>query len=121
MVKKTITCISCPMGCQVTATIEGDVVTAVEGNTCARGEKYARKEVISPTRIVTSTVKVNGGDLPVVSVKTASDIPKGNVKNCVQALRGLSVQAPVSIGQIVLENVAGTGVSIIATKEIGVS
>ncbi|SEA78386.1 CxxC motif-containing protein [Eubacterium aggregans] len=119
--KKTITCISCPMGCQITATIEAGVVTAVEGNTCARGEKYARKEVISPMRIVTSTVKVDGGELAMVSVKTASDIPKGEVENCVWALKGLCVQAPVSIGQIILENVAGTGVSIIATKEIGVS
>ena len=79
---------------------------------------YARKEVTNPTRIVTSTVRVTGGELPVVSVKTASDIPKEKIRACVLALKSIRVAAPVSIGDVVAENVAGTGVSIVATRNV---
>ena len=74
MNKINLICIQCPMGCPLTVTIEEGIVTGVSGNTCKRGEIYARKEVTDPTRIVTSTVRVTGGDTPVVSVKTRTDI-----------------------------------------------
>lgn len=115
---KNLTCINCPLGCPLTVTMENNEVTGVTGNTCPRGEAYARKECTAPTRIVTSTVRVQGGRLPVVSVKTASDIPKGKIKDCVAALKDVSLTAPVRIGDIVVANVAGTGVNIIATKNI---
>ena len=73
----------------------------------------------NPTRIVTSTVRVSGGVLPVVSVKTASDIPKEKVMDCARTLRNVEIQAPVSIGDVVLEDICGTGVPMIATKNIG--
>ena len=90
----------------------------VSGNTCRRGEIYARKEVTNPTRIVTSTVKVVNGTSGTVSVKTKEDIPKEKIFACVQALRGIEVQAPVHIGDVILENVAGTGVDIVATRNV---
>ena len=90
----------------------------VSGNTCRRGEIYARKEVTNPTRIVTSTVKVVNGTSGTVSVKTKEDIPKEKIFVCVQALRGIEVQAPVHIGDVILENVAGTGVDIVATRNV---
>ena len=93
-------------------------VICVSGNTCRRGEIYARKEVTNPTRIVTSTVKVVNGTSGTVSVKTKEDIPKEKIFACVQALKGIEVQAPVHIGDVILENVAGTRVDIVATRNV---
>ena len=112
-------CIGCPLGCPLTVEMEGSEVKAVSGNTCPRGDAYARKEMTNPTRIVTSTVRVAGGRLAMVSVKTASDIPKGKIFDCVKALKDVEVKAPVKIGDVIVENVAGTGVNIIATKNVG--
>ena len=111
-------CIGCPLGCPLTVEMEGSEVKAVSGNTCPRGDAYARKEMTNPTRIVTSTVRVAGGRLAMVSVKTASDIPKGKIFDCVKALKDVEVKAPVKIGDVIVENVAGTGVNIIA-KNVG--
>ena len=115
---RNLTCISCPMGCALTATLEGGEVISVTGNTCKRGDDYARKEVTNPTRIVTSTVMVKGGSLDMVSVKTKNDIPKGKIFDCVRALKGVCVEAPVHIGDVVVSDICGTGVDVIATKEI---
>ena len=118
MEERKLICIGCPMGCPLTVEIDGAEVVSVTGNTCKRGDVYARKEVTNPTRIVTSTVRVTGGDHEMVSVKTKEDIPKGKIFECVQALKGVSVQAPVHIGVVILEDVAGTGVPIVATKNV---
>ena len=118
MEQKNLTCIGCPLGCQITVELENGEVISVTGNTCKRGDDYARKEVTSPTRIVTSTVRVVNGKAPMVSVKTKSDIPKDKIFDCARALKEIEVQAPVSIGDIVLENVAGTGVDMVATKNV---
>ena len=106
------------MGRMLSVTFENGEVTEVTGNTCKRGDVYARKEVTNPTRIVTSTVKVSGGTLAMVSVKTKTDIPKGKIFDCVRALKTVCVKAPVHIGDVILENVADTGVDIIATKNV---
>ena len=113
---RELTCIGCPLGCAITVTMDGSTVTAVTGNTCPRGDAYARKEVTNPTRIVTSTVRVNGGIYPMANVKTASDIPKGRIFDCVNALKDITVNAPLKIGDVVLSDVAGTGVDIIAAE-----
>lgn len=118
METRELICINCPLGCALTVTLENGEVTHVTGNTCPRGGAYARKECTNPTRIVTTTVRVEGGRLPVVSVKTASDIPKGKIAACVRALKDVKVKAPVHIGDVILENAAGTGVNIIATKDV---
>ncbi len=118
MEKRDLICIGCPMGCALSVEIEGNEVVSVTGNTCKRGDVYARKEVTNPTRIVTSSVKVEGGTLAAVSVKTKEDIPKGKIFDCVKALKDVSVKAPVHIGDVVLTDAAGTGVDIIATKNV---
>lgn len=115
---RNLTCISCPMGCPVTVEMDGDEILSVSGNTCKRGEIYARKEVINPTRIVTSTVKVIGGKADMVPVKTKTDIPKSRIFDCVRALKGITVKAPVHIGDIILADAAGTGVAVVATKNV---
>ena len=118
MEQKELICIGCPLGCNLTVQMEGGNVVSVSGNTCKRGDDYARKEMTDPRRIVTSTVRVNGGRLPVVSVKTASDIPKNKIAECLLQLKGVEVSAPVKIGDVVLKNAAGTGVPFVATKEV---
>lgn len=118
MEKRELTCISCPIGCHLQVDLEDGKVIKVTGNTCKRGQVYGEKECTNPTRIVTSSVRVVDGKHDVVSVKTANDIPKGKIFDCVEALKGIEVKAPVRIGDIILENAAGTGVNIIATKNI---
>lgn len=115
---RNLTCINCPMGCPLTVEMEGDEVISVTGNTCKRGDTYARKEVSNPTRIVTSTVKVTGGKADMVSVKTREDIPKGKIFDCVKDLKGVEVKAPVHIGDVIVPNAAGTGIDIVATKNV---
>lgn len=115
---KNLTCINCPMGCALTVEMNGDEVINVSGNTCSRGEAYARKEVTDPTRIVTSTVRVAGGKTDMVSVKTKEDIPKGKIFECIRELQNVRVQAPVHIGDVIAANIADTGVDVVATKNV---
>lgn len=116
MEKRELICIGCPLGCMLTVEMEGVTVTNVTGNTCPRGKAYAEKEVTNPTRIVTSSVRVCGGDRVSVSCKTKSDIPKGKIFDVARALKDVEVKAPVNIGDVLLEDVAGTGVEIVATS-----
>ena len=125
MQTRNLTCIGCPMGCQLTVTLEDGAVTSVTGNHCKIGDNYARKEVISPMRIVTSTVAVlpNKDATPSkdmhyarISVKTASDVPKAKIMDVMDEIKHTYAHAPVSIGDVILANVAGTGVNVIATK-----
>lgn len=118
METKNLICINCPMGCALTVEMDEDRVAGVSGNTCERGEAYAKKEMTDPTRIVTSTVRVVGGKSDMVSVKTKEDIPKGKIFECIKELKTVQVQAPIHIGDVVLTNVAGTGIDVIATKNI---
>ncbi len=118
METRELICIGCPMGCQLKVEMENGEVVSVSGNTCKRGDVYARKEVTNPTRIVTSSVIVEGGSLAAVSVKTKEDIPKGKIFDIMKELKGVKVNAPVHIGDVILSNVAGTGVDIIATKNV---
>lgn len=113
MEKRKLTCIGCPMGCQVEVELDESEVQTVTGNHCKRGDAYARKEVTNPTRIVTTTVRLAGGG--VVPVKTKEDIPKGKIMECVRQLKALEIRGPVEIGQVILKDAAGTGVPVIAT------
>ena len=118
MEKKEFVCIRCPLGCNITVATEGNEIRSITGNTCQRGADYVTKELTDPRRIVTSLVRVTGGELPVASVKTASDIPKAKIQDCILALKEIDLQAPVHMGDIVVENVCGCGVNIIATRSI---
>lgn len=118
MEERNLICINCPLGCSLTVTLNEGAVVSVTGNTCPRGEAYGRKECTHPTRIFTSTVRITDGSLPVVSVKTASDIPKEKMEECAAQLKTVVVSAPVHIGDVILENAAGTGVPIIATRNV---
>ena len=118
METRELICIGCPLGCPLTVTMDKDEIT-VTGNTCPRGDAYARKEVTNPTRVVTSTVRLEGGTIDRVSVKTADDIPKGKIFDCMEQIRKTAVKAPVAIGDVIIPDCAGTGVAVIATKNVG--
>ncbi len=116
-----LTCIGCPLGCQIEVMLDEEGgIQLVTGNTCPRGEAYARKEVTAPTRIVTSSVRVYGSKKGerMVPVKTASDIPKGKIMEVIRDLSGVSVPCPVRIGDVLYKNVAGTGVDMVASKNV---
>ena len=115
-----LTCIGCPLGCQIEVMMEDGEILLVTGNTCPRGEKYARKEVTAPTRIVTSSVRVYGSTKGerMVQVKTVSDIPKAKIMDVIRSLAGVSVPCPVHIGDILIHDIAGTGVDMAATKDV---
>lgn len=117
METREMICIGCPLGCNLTVKIDGDNIT-VTGNTCPNGEKYAKNEVTNPTRIVTSTIKVLDGVGERVSCKTNNAIPKGKIFECMDEIRKTKVNAPIKIGDILIKDVAGTGIDIIATKNI---
>ena len=106
------------MGCQITVELENGEVTSVTGNTCGIGDKYARNEVTHPERTVTSTSVVIGGDKPRVSVKTQSNIPKDKIADVMREIDAAVMHAPVHIGDIVVENVCGTGVNVVATRNV---
>lgn len=117
MEKRELTCIRCPLGCQLTVMISGGGV-AVTGNTCPRGAEYGEKEVTFPTRTVTSSIRVEGGELPLVSVKTAEEVPKDRIFDVMRVIKAAKVSAPVKTGDVLIEDAAGTGINIIATKTV---
>lgn len=114
---KNLICISCPMGCELTVEqAPGGEVLSVTGNLCKRGDVYGRKEVTAPTRTVTSTVRVTGGSGPLISVRTKTDIPKDKIWDCMDIIKKASAAAPIAVGDVIIENIAGTGVPLVATS-----
>lgn len=114
---KELICIVCPKGCHLKVDEENGFT--VTGNSCPRGAEYGKVELTNPTRVVTSTVRCQGGVHPRCPVKTDRAVPKGKMFEVMQALEGVVLTAPVEVGQVVLENVCGTGASIVTTRSMG--
>lgn len=115
---RELTCINCPMGCRITVTMDGDSVVSVSGNTCKRGDVYARNEVTSPVRTVTTTIRVNGGSVDRVSCKTKEPVPKDKIFEVMDEINNSGCTVPVNIGDILIEDVACTGIAVVATKAV---
>lgn len=113
-----LTCIKCPIGCQLEVTLENGEVIQVKGNECIRGEQYAKIECVRPTRTLTSILPVVNGVEEMVSVKSSREIPKELLLDAMKLLRGLKVEAPIQIGDVILVNILNTGVDLIATKAV---
>ena len=113
--KREITCIVCPRGCRMVADIQGETVT-VTGNGCSRGEKHAVAEILHPVRSLTSIVRVSNRRDTMVSVKSADPVPKEEMFAIMARIHAAAVEAPIQIGDVILDNVCGT--KIIATKQI---
>ncbi len=112
-------CIGCPLGCRLEVEVDavGDVVE-VRNSICKTGKEYGRQEHLDPRRMVTTTVRVRGGRWEKLPVKTTGAVPKHKVHEVCAALRGAIVEAPAAMGAVVAENVAGTGVDVIATRDM---
>lgn len=118
MTKREMVCVSCPMGCAITVELDdNNEVISVTGNTCPRGDKYARQECTHPERMLTSTVKVEGGRLPVVPVKSASPIPKEMLFDAIKEVNKVTLKAPVTFGDVAVKDILGTGIDIVVTNE----
>lgn len=114
---RELICICCPKGCRMAVTLEGNKVTSVTGNTCKRGKDYAVSEVTAPVRMVTATVRTaEGVSIP---VKTAQPIPKGKIFESMREIKAATLTLPVKMGDVILENVAGTGIPVIAARSAG--
>ena len=114
--KKSLICVSCPLGCPIEVEIENGEVVSVAGNTCKRGDAYARAEITNPVRSLTTSVKVENGLHPVVPVKSSGPVPKDKMFDCMKEINSVTVKAPVKIGDVVIENILGLGVDIVATN-----
>ncbi len=115
MSNRELTCIVCPRGCSLKVELEGKNVVSVTGNACPRGKKYAENECTNPMRTVTTTVKTNDGG--VVSVKTESVIPKEKMLECMELINAVTLELPVKVGDIVLEDVFGSRVIVTQNKD----
>lgn len=111
---RELTCIVCPRGCQLSVELDGDKVVGVSGNICSRGFKYAEAECTHPERTVTTTVRCASGK--VVSVKTSAPVPKAKVFEVMAEINRTVAENGIKIGDVIIENVAGTGVSVVATS-----
>jgi len=119
LTEKKIICVSCPLGCGLNVILdENNEVASVTGNNCPRGAAYAKTEVSDPRRVFASTVRVKGGKLPVCPIRSKTPAPKGKLKEIAKAVAELNVKAPIKIGQVLIHNVCGTDVDIVASRDL---
>ena len=116
METKVMNCIMCPMGCEMTVTSEQGKFISVTGNSCPRGAKYAETEIADPRRMLTTTVRIAGGLLPLLPVVSSDVLPKGKIAECAAYLHHVKVQAPVQTGEVIVADILGLGVDIIASR-----
>lgn len=120
--KVPMTCIICPMGCTMEVELETErntkKVLSVKDNGCKRGEMYAQKEFLNPTRTLTSTIAVDDGAMPLVPVKSAGEVPKNMLLQCMEVVRRSHCKAPVKRGDILIYDILGTGINIVACADV---
>lgn len=121
MAETTIThylCIGCPLGCRLEVEADGPDIVEVRGFSCKIGKKFAEQEHTAPTRMVATSVRVKGGVWARLPVKTEAAVPKDKVLEITDKIHEIEVEAPVKLGDVILENVLGTGVNVIATRDM---
>lgn len=118
MPTKNLTCILCPLSCQLELLIVNDKVQEVRGNSCKQGVEYAGKEYICPTRMLTATVALQKGKINRLPVRTSAEVPKSSISECMGAIKELRVTAPVKRGQVLLSDLAGTGIDLVASRSL---
>lgn len=117
-------CTTCPSECLLTVEVEREAdgavveVHSVTGNCCPRGDKFAHQELTCPMRVLTTTVAVSGGDEALLPVRTAEAIPLALHAQVMSLIRGLVVKTPIRMGDVVLENLLGTNINLIASMDI---
>ncbi len=116
--KKEMICVNCPVGCHLVVEVEDGNVLSVTGNRCPKGEAYGRQECIQPMRYLTTTVRIRGAIHKVLPVISEREIPLELMKQAMEEVKKVVVEAPVCEGDVVLENLAGTGVKLIASRSM---
>ena len=117
--KQEMVCVVCPNGCEIEVeTAQDGSIVSITGATCRRGEAYARQETLSPKRTIASSVRVIGGEQPLCSVRLTQAVPLGDIGRVMEAIRGVTLSAPVTIGDVVIADVLGLGSDVIATKNV---
>ncbi|MHC1693801.1 MAG: DUF1667 domain-containing protein [Eubacteriales bacterium] len=117
MTKRRMTCTVCPVGCELTVSIEDTAVSSVEGNSCKRGVEYAKSEIVDPRRTLTSVVPVDGSDIEMLPVKSSAPIPKARLMEGMGIIKKLRATAPVSMGQVLAEDFILSGVKLVACRD----
>jgi CxxC motif-containing protein len=117
---KEYNCIICPNGCDIEAEVNGTEIISIDWNLCPQGVDYVQNELICPMRTIASSVKVENGELPIVSVRLTNPVPKDRVFEVIDVIRGIKISAPLCIGDVVKENILGLGSDLIVTKNVGV-
>lgn len=110
-------CIVCPKGCHLK--VDENNGFKVTGHSCSRGEVYGKNELMNPIRVVTSTICIEGAEIPRIPVKTNGAIPKQQVFELMNSLNDLKIKAPVLCGQVIVENILNTGIDLVATRTLG--
>ncbi|MBC7252831.1 MAG: DUF1667 domain-containing protein [Actinobacteria bacterium] len=116
--KHTFTCVNCPLSCSLELVEEDGEVLEVSGNECEVGRRYAEEEFRDPRRMVTTTVRVRNGILPLLPVVSTRPIPKSLVREAVKALSNVEVEAPVQDGQVIYRDILGTGADMVASRRL---
>ena len=114
--KKHFVCVVCPIGCEIDVVHDGSRIISMEGNKCERSEEFVSQELIEPMRILTTTVRIQGSRWPVIPVRTDKSVPKRLFPRIMRQLRGINLQAPVNMLDVVVKDVVGTGANITATR-----
>ena len=117
-IKKEIICTVCPRGCHIEVEGEGDVITSVTGHTCKRGLEYASAEFAHPVRILTTTVKIAGIQNDLLPVRSVKPIPKEKLFDCMEVIRNTQVHTPIVRYDVIIPNICGTGIDIVATRSV---
>lgn len=116
---KKFTCIVCPVGCELTATLsDNGKVESVEGNSCKRGVTYAVEELTAPKRTLTSTVRITGADDKLLPVRTDRPIPKGALFDAMKIIKSVTVKAPVKTGEVLIADFIEPGINLVSTKSV---
>lgn len=115
---RIIRCIVCPTGCEIKAMQDKDKQITFEGYTCKRGLEYAQQEFYEPKRILTTTIRVENGFLPLVPVRTDQPILRDKLNEAMKVIAEIKVKAPVKMGQVLIKNILGTDVNIIASRDL---
>ena len=115
---REFTCIMCPLGCSLEVTEENAQVIDVKGNTCPKGREYAVQEVTAPMRNIASSIRIDGGELPLASVRLSAPIPKKDIFRAMEEIRKVHLTAPVYIGDVVISHLLGTEADVIVTKNV---
>lgn len=115
--KKKMVCISCPVGCVLEAEIENGHIFKLSGNKCEKGLAYAKQEVENPSRILTSTIVAEGLNLKMLPVRTSQPIPKTKLFVAMEAIKKITINKPVKVGEVIAENFMNLGINLIATRK----